>query len=226
VNVGGEAAGSSVSEYLTGDRNLVIVRASVQYEISEPANYLFHAMAIDSMLGSAGEAVLSGVLAGQPVDQALTMGKRDMALVIRDRLQALADRYRLGITVRSVDIAAVEPPPEVAEAFDTVIGALRERERAVNLARGYADRTLSQAGAEAQRIRDRAQASRDRSVLEAEGASERFLQLVDEYERSPELTARRLYLEAMAETMSRFRDKVIVDPERPLDLSIFREETP
>jgi len=225
LNLGGEAVGASLSQFLTGDRNLVNVRATVQYTIKEPArDYLFNSTAVDSLVASAGEAAMTAELAGQAVDDALTQGKRELAILIRERLQASVDQYQLGVTIRSVDIGAVEPPAEVAEAFDKVVGALRQREQQINEADSYKRRTLAQAQADAQRIRDEGRSSRDRRVREAEGEAKRFSSLLAEYTLSPDLTARRLYLETMAETLPKFRSKLIVDSGSEIDLSIIRGE--
>jgi len=225
LNLGGEAVGASLSQFLTGDRNLVNVRATVQYTIKEPArDYLFNSTAVDPLVASAGEAAMTRVLAEHSVDHALTLGKREVAILIRERLQESVDQYQLGVTIRSVDIGAVEPPAEVAEAFDKVVGALRQREQRINEADSYRRRTLAQAQADAQRVQDEARSSHDRRVREAEGEAERFDRLLAEYTQSPGLTARRLYLDAMAETLPRFRSKLIVDSGTEIDLSIIRGE--
>jgi len=225
LNLGGEAVGTSASQYLTGDRNLINVRATVHYTIARPlGKYLFNTIGVDSLVAGAGEAAMSGVLAGQPVDQALTLGKQELAILVCERLQQLADQYDLGVTIRSVDVGGVEPPAEVAEAFDNVISALRRREQQINEAESYANRTLAQAQANAQRISDEARGSRERRIREAEGESDRFGNLLAEYVRSPDLTARRMYLETMAETLPKFRSKLIIDSASEIDLSIIRGE--
>ncbi|MBC8871997.1 MAG: FtsH protease activity modulator HflK [Planctomycetes bacterium] len=225
LNLGGEAVGASLSQFLTGDRNLVNVRATVQYTIKEPArDYLFNSTAVDPLVVSAGEAAMTRVLAEHSVDHALTLGKREVAILIRERLQAAVDQYQLGVTIRSLDIGAVEPPAEVAEAFDKVVGALRQREQQINEADSYRRRTLAQAQADAQRIRYESRSSHDRRLREAEGETERFDRLLAEYTQSPALTARRMYLDAMAETLPKFRSKLIVDSGTEIDLSIIRGE--
>lgn len=223
VSLAGEAVGASVGQWLTGDRNLVRVRATIHYTIKDPAECLFRVAAVDPLIVNAGQAAMSAVLAEQPVDRVLTLGKRELGVVIGENLQGLVDRYRLGVTIRSVDIGGVEPPPEVAEAFDNVINALRQREREINLARGYADRTRAQAQADKQRVLDEAQAEHDRRLRDAQGEAARFEKLLAEYQRSPMLTAHRLYLEAMADVLPKLRSKLIVDTGSPLDLSIIRE---
>jgi membrane protease subunit HflK len=226
LELGGQAVGASPAQYLTGDRNLVLAQATVQYSINDPVRYLLAARAVDPVISGAGQVAMSHVLASRPVDHVLTLGKRELGVAIADQLQVIVDRYQLGVTIRSVDIGSVTPPPEVAEAFDNVISALRERDRQTNLARGYADRTLAEARAEAQRTRDLACGARDRRVHEAEGQAERFEKLLAQYRRSPELTARRLYLDTLADTLPRFRDKLILGTDDAVDLSIIREETP
>lgn len=226
VRVGNDAVGVSPAQYLTGDRNLVNVQATVQYRIADPAAYLLVCPQVDQLVAHAGEAVLAQVLAGRSVDHILTEGKQQVALRARDALQWLADHYGIGIAIRSMDIVQVQPPPEVADAFANVTSADRQREQQIHQARSYFDRSRELAVAEGQRMRDEASAYRDQVIRQAEGEADRFEKLLAEYERAPELTSQRLYLEAMADTLPRFRSKLIVDAGSDLDLSILGEESP
>lgn len=218
--------GAAHWQFLTGDRNLVNVRATVQYTVTEPADYLFHAAGADRLIACAAEAALSEILATEPVDRALTQGKRDLGVRAADKLQALLADYRLGVSVRSVDIGAVEPPPDVADAFDKVTAALRQREQAINQAHSFANRARAEAAGAAQQALDEAHGYRDRLIRQAEGEAARFERLLSEYRRAPELTSRRLYLETMAAALPRFRSKLIVDSGAELDLSILGEQKP
>jgi membrane protease subunit HflK len=224
LTLGAEAVGSGDNLLLTGDRNLIKVRASVQFSIQDPAAYLFRTTAVDRLVAKMGEAAVTEVLCRQAVDRALTRGKQELGLLLLNRLQTLLDRYQLGITVRSVDIGGVEPPVEVAEAFTNVISALREREQQINQAHSYANKTLAQAQAEAQRLRDEARGLHERVVRKAQGEAERFEKLLPEYRRSKQLTAQRLYLETLGELLPKLRSKLIIDTGSDLDLSILREE--
>jgi membrane protease subunit HflK len=224
LQIAGDAVGRLPSQFLTGDRNLVNVRATVQYTIADPPRYLFRAEAIDPFLAEAGVAALSEILAADSVDRALTLGKQELGIRAAEAIQRLADRYGLGVLIRSVDIAAVEPPPEVAQAFANVTAALRQREQQINQARSFADRTVAQAQADAERTVNESRGYRDNIVRGAEADAERFDRLLAEYRQAPDLTARRLYLETMAATLPRFRSKLILDSGEKLDLSILREE--
>jgi membrane protease subunit HflK len=224
VQIAGDAVGRPPSQFLTGDRNLVNVRATVQYTIADPPRYLFQAEEIDSLLAQAGEAALTETLAADSVDRALTLGKQELGIRAAEAMQGLADRYGVGVLIRSVDIAAVEPPPEVAQAFANVTAALRQREQQINQARSFGDRAVAQAQAESERIVNESRSYRDTIVRRAEADAERFDRILAEYRQAPDLTARRLYLETMAAALPRFRSKLILDTGERLDLSILREE--
>ena len=222
-----DSAGGTITtgatQLLTGDRNLINVRATVQYTASDPTHFLFGAADAEAAIRSACEALLTEALASEGVDHALTLGKRELGLRTAERLQAWCDACPLGVSIRSVDLAAVEPPPEVAESFEQVTAALREREQAINEAQSYATQTQSTAEGNAQRDRDRAEAFRDRTVAQAQGHAERFASLLTEYRRQPELTQTRLYWEAMIEILPRLRSKLVIDAGQGLDLSVIRE---
>jgi membrane protease subunit HflK len=223
IHVAADAVGAAPSQFLTGDRNLVNVRATVQYTLADPAQYLFRSTAVDALLAKAGEAALTELLAAESVDRALTLGKQDLAVRAAESLQHLADQYQLGVVIRSVDVVAVEPPPEVAEAFANVTAALRQRERQINDAHSFADKTIAQAQADALRTVNESRSFRDQLLRRSEGEAERFERLLAEYQQAPALTARRMYLETLAATLPKFRSKVILDAGEKLDLSILRE---
>ncbi|HVX60567.1 MAG TPA: FtsH protease activity modulator HflK [Pirellulales bacterium] len=224
VAAAGEATGAQLPQFFTGDRNLVGVRATVQYTIKRPQDFLFQTLDVDRLAAAAGAAALSKTLAEEPVDRVLTLGKHDLGVRVAEQLQTLVDRYSLGITIRSVDIGAIAPPAEVADAFDRVVSALRQREQTVNQAHSFANKTLAEAKGGAQRLVDVGVAERDRAIRRAQGETDRFLSLLAEYEQSPELTAERLYLDTMAETLPKLRSKLIVDSDSDVDLSILPKE--
>ena len=219
-----KATGARPAQFLSGDRNLVNVRATVQFTVNEPRRFLFRSAAVDRLVATSGEAALSETLAGEPVDRVLTQGKQALGVRLAERLQTLVDRYALGVTIRSVDIGSIEPPAEVADAFDKVVSALREREQAVHQARSFASKTMAEAQGASQRIIDQGSAQHDRAIRRAQGEAARFESLLAEYRQAPALTASRLYLEAMAETLPKLRSKLIVDRGSDLDLSILRED--
>lgn len=211
------------TEFLTADRNLIRVEATVQYTVRDPARFLYGTIERETLLATAAEAAFTRMLATMPIDDALTQGKPQLAQQVRDALERLADDLQWGVAIRSVDVRSVEPPAEVAAAFNNVISAQHQREQTVHRAEGEASRRVAQAGAEAQRLLNQATAQRDRSIQAARGEANRFEQLLAQYRRAPQLTAMRLYLDTLAEIVPRFREKLIVDSGAELDISILGE---
>jgi membrane protease subunit HflK len=224
VSLAGEASGGAVTEFLSGDRNLVNVRAIVQYTISEPVEYVRQREAAELLVMKAAEASLASVLARQSIDRILTQGKTEIAALARDDLQDALLPYELGVSVRSVELGSLEPPLEVAPAFAEVVAAQRTRERTINEAHSSASETVAQAASTAQQLVNQAEGEREFKVKRALGEAQRFERMLVEYKQAPDLTARRIYWEAMAEILPRLKSKLLLDRGQQLDLTVFGAE--
>jgi len=225
--VGGEAADATLgrtqpfqSQFLTGDQNVIQMRVVAQYNISSPADFLFRAEDIETLVRHAVETELARETARRGVDALLTTDKVQVQDAARERAQALLDGYRSGVQLSSVNIETVAPPAEVAEAFRDVAGARADAARIVNEAQGYANDVVPRARGAAQQMHEAAEGYRTRKINEARGDAERFTKLVEEYRKAREVTSERLYVEAMEQILPRIR-KLIV--EKDVDLSIVRK---
>ncbi len=225
--VGGEAADATLgrtqpfqSQFLTGDQNVIQMRVVAQYNISSPADFLFRAEDIETLVRDAVETELARETARRGVDALLTTDKVQVQEAARERAQALLDGYRSGVQLSSVNIETVAPPAEVAEAFRDVAGARADAARIVNEAQGYANDVVPRTRGAAQQMHEAAEAYHTRKINEARGDAERFTKLVEEYRKAREVTSERLYVEAMEQILPRIR-KLIV--EKDVDLSIVRK---
>lgn len=218
----------AAAQFLTGDQNLVNVQATVQYTIRTTPDgaksYLFGSADPMKVISRAAESALSATLADQSIDVVLTTGKSVLADHVRDRLQEQLDGYGFGVEVRSVSLIELAPPPNVAEAFTRAASARSDRERLILESRTYANARIATATSEARESLDRATAERDRGVDLARSQADRFKKLLYEYQKAPELTATRLYLETMAEILPKFRSKVVIDKGQGVDVTIMRGE--
>lgn len=229
--IGGEVADETnalpadpvLSQFLSGDQNILNVRAVAQYSIAEPARYLFRSGAIDQAVTHAVEAALERQIASRAVDDILTTEKIAIQDEVRRRAQELVDRYGLGVLLSTVNIRSVAPPPEAADAFRDVASARADAARIVNEAEGYANDILPRARGEAQQLLSASQGYRERKIQEARGDADRFAKLAAEYAKNPEVTRHRLFLETMEDVLPRLR-KTIVDENGNLDLTIIRRD--
>lgn len=210
VNVDEISTFTHKAAMLTKDENIVDVELTVQSRIQDAADYLFQDQSPDKTLRDATETVVRKTIGGSRLDFILTEGRSAVAAMIRDRAQALINQYKTGLEITSVNMQPAKPPEQVKEAFDDAIKAREDKERLENKAEAYSNEILPQARGEAARVQADAKAYRDRVVAGAEGETARFLALLNEYEKAPQVTRERLYLETMEQVLGE-TNKVLLD---------------
>ncbi|EJN37491.1 FtsH protease activity modulator HflK [Pseudomonas sp. NPDC089395] len=201
-NVTRERAYTKQGQMLTEDENIVEVPLTVQYKISNLQDFVLNVDQPEVSLQHATDSALRHVVGSTSMDQVLTEGREQMAVDIRERLQRFLDNYRTGITVTQVNVQSAAAPREVQEAFDDVIRAREDEQRARNQAESYANGVVPEARGQAQRIIEDANGYRDEVIARAKGEADRFTKLVAEYHKAPDVTRQRLYLETMQEVYS------------------------
>lgn len=209
----------AASEFLSGDQNLLNVRVVAQYSVSEPRNYLFQAADVDRLVTAAVESELARRLAHTAVDSIMTTDKVAIQNDVLLAAQKCLDDYGLGVSLSSINIESVAPPPDAADAFRDVAGARADAIRFVSEAQGYANDLLPRAHGEAEQMEQAAQAYKEGKVNRAMGDAARFDAVAAEYAKAPEVTGTRVYTEAMEQILPQVR-KLIVDSNGNLDLSI------
>lgn len=207
---------------ITGDENLVDVQAVVQYKISDLRNYLF---AVDDpgerdrgvdpgkpdgvTLRDITETALRQVVGKRNIDDVLTTQKAEVQDEVLSKMRQLTISYNTGIEVIAVRLQNVNPPVQVQDAFDDVTRAREERDRIINLADAYKESEIPRARGEAAKIIESAQAFKQGRIARAEGEAEGFKKLLEAYEKSPEVTRQRLYLEMVERVFPKFNKYII-----------------
>ena len=197
---------------LTKDENIVAVTVSVQYQIADPESYVLDIRDADASLVQATESALRHVVGGSIMDDALTTGREVIAQEVKARLQRYLNKYNTGVEVVVVNIEDSSPPNQVQEAFDDVIKAREDEVRARNEAETYANGLVPEARGQAQRMLQDAEAYKEQVVAEAQGDATRFDLLLGEYQKAPDVTRNRLYLDSIQAVMSN-STKVMIDVE-------------
>ena len=214
------------AEALTGDRNLILISAVVQYRIAAPEEFLLATQDVAGLIEDAAGSALTSVISSMSVDDVLTTQRIAVQNNVRQRAQKLLRRYGVGVEIVSVSLEGTAPPQEVAAAFRDVISAREDKQRAENEAEGYRNRLAPQARGEAKRTLLEAEAYADELARMAEGDAARFAQMAGELKGGRKLTSRRLILETMERVLPRLK-KVVVDADagQQLDLGIYAGES-
>lgn len=207
----GEVRGSTSSGLmLSGDQNIVDVKFSVAYQVTDPRAYLFQVVDPDEMVRQVGESAMREAVGRRPAQDIFRDDRQGIAESVRGIIQTTLDSYKAGINVNAISIEDAAPPREVADAFDEVQRAEQDEDRFVEEANQYSNQQLGRARGEAAQIREEAAAYKNRVVLEAQGEAQRFVSVYNEFAKAPDVTRKRLYLETMERVMQG-ANKVIVE---------------
>ncbi|MBG88648.1 MAG: FtsH protease activity modulator HflK [Verrucomicrobiales bacterium] len=198
---------------VTGDKNAATVEWVIQYRISDAKAYLFNVYYPDDNLRAVSESVMREVVGDRTVDEVITIGRRDIQQTVERRLQELVDDYQMGLSIDQVQLKNVNPPPDVQPSFNEVNQAQQQREKSINLALGQQSEVIPRARGEAEGKRTEALGYAVKRRNEALGDAERFNALFKEYQKAPEVTRRRIYLETMMDILPRLQRKIVLDDE-------------
>lgn len=212
VNVTKLRLHSARGEMLTEDLNIVDVNLSVQYLINDAQSFILNVRDPESTLVQATDSALRHVVGSTEMHEVLTEGRERIAIEVQARLQTYLDNYQTGITVGTINVEDTSPPREVQAAFDDVNKAREDEERLKNEAQTYSNGIIPEARGAAQRVIEEATAYREQVVARAVGEAKRFEQLLTEYNKAPQVTRERLYLDAVQEVMAN-SSKVLIDVE-------------
>lgn len=221
----GRPSAPRLEERLTGDRNLILASAVVQYEIRAPRDYLFNVADVPTLVSNVTSASLSSVLSGMNVDDILTVDRLSIQERVRRDAQKALTRYGAGVRLTAVQFEELTAPREVADAFRDVTRAREDRQRVINEADGYAKRILPQTNGEASKILLEAEAQGEETLQKAIGGATRFSMLREEIRGDRSLVFKRLILETMERVLPRLRKIVLEEGAADVvDLSILEEE--
>ena len=207
----GDAEAEEVKQMVTGDLNAALVEWVIQYRISGPTEYLFKVRNADDTLRDASESVMREVVGDRTVDEVITVGRQEIESECLLQLQELVNKYEMGISIDQVQLKNVNPPLPVQASFNEVNQAQQEREKSINVANGEYNKEVPRASGEADRMIREAEGYATKRINEAEGDAARFNAVFAEYQKAPEVTKRRIYLETLREVMPALGKKIVID---------------
>jgi membrane protease subunit HflK len=195
---------------LTGDENIIDLQFAVQYNLKSVQDFLFYNRSAENSVRGAAETAIREIVGKSEMDFVLYEGREEIAFKTKTLMQDILDRYQTGINVTSVTMQNAQPPEQVQAAFDDAVKAKQDQERQKNEGQAYANDVVPKARGSASRLIEEANGYKVSIENEATGNASRFEQIMVEYNRAPEVTKKRLFLEAQEEILSSVT-KIIVD---------------
>ena len=203
---GGKTKQPKEALMLTEDENIIDLQFAVQYKLKNAKDYLFNNRSTDDAVMSAAETAIREVVGKSKLDDLLQKGLADTS----DRMQAILDSYKAGVTITSVSLQSAQPPEQVQQAFEDVNRANQDYQRQINEGQAYANDVIPKARGNASRLAAEAAGYKLKVENESKGNASRYEQILAQYIKAPEVTRERLYLDAQEQILSSI-SKVIVD---------------
>jgi membrane protease subunit HflK len=195
---------------LTDDENIVDVEFAVQYTLKSPEEYLFDNKNPDDNVLQAAETAIREVVGKSKMDFVLAQGRSEVAARVKVLMQQILDRYATGINITTVNLLGASAPEQVLPAFEDVVRAQQDAERFKNEGQAYANDVVPKAQGIAARLTQEAGGYKQSVISTAQGDASRFTQILSEYQKAPQVTRERMYLDTMQQILGA-TSKVIID---------------
>ncbi len=212
INVSDIRTARNNSKMLTSDENIVVMSIEIQYNIKDAQDFAFEVRDPDLTLQQTAETAIREVVGNNDMDLIITEGRAVVGSATKEIMQQILDSYGTGINVVTVNMDEAQPPEEVQDAFEDAIKAREDEQRIINEANAYRNDVVPKARGEGQGLLEQAAAYKTRVVKSAQGETSRFNQLLAEYQRAPEVTRERIYIDTIESVMRR-SPKVMIDVE-------------
>jgi modulator of FtsH protease HflK len=196
---------------LTGDLNVAIVEWVVQFQISDPYKFLFQTSSPERNIRDVSESIMRRVVGDRSVTEVLTTGRVEIGVKAKELIQEVLDRYDLGIRVVTVKLQDVNPPDIVKASFNEVNEAKQEQEKVINQAEEAYNKVIPEARGKANKLISEAEGIGKAAVNRAFGDAEKFVAILKEYRKAPQITRKRIYLETLEGIYSNLDNLTIVD---------------
>lgn len=196
---------------LTGDLKIAEVKWVVQYKIKDAKDYLFNVKNVENTIFDVSEAAVRLMIGDRSFIEVLQAERESVAIEARKYMQELLDNYKCGVSIQLVQLQGVVPPEPVADSFNEVNRAKQEQETLINEAKQAYNQKIFLVEGQAEKIITEANGYAIERTNQAEGDVALFESILLEYNKAPQITKDRLYLETMEYVLSNNKNKIIVD---------------
>ena len=213
------STGLHESAMLTEDENIVEIKFAVQYRLNDARAFLYESKSPGEAVVQVAETAVREVVGKMRMDAALADERDQIAPRVRNLMQTILDRYKVGVEIVGINLqqGGVRPPEQVQAAFDDVLKAGQERERTKNEAQAYANDVVPRANGTGARLKEESEAYKSRIIAQAQGDAQRFSSVFAEYPTAPQVTRDRMYIDAMQQVYNS-TTKVLIDSKQGSNL--------
>jgi membrane protease subunit HflK len=196
---------------LCGDLNVIDLQWTVYYKIKDPIDYLFRVEDVEAAINDISESVVRRIVGNRYADDVLTVGRASIAEMTKAEMQQILDSYHAGILIVDVQLQNATPPNPVKAAFNEVNEAGQEKERMINDAQKVFSQEIPRAYGEANQLISQAEGYGLERTNRAQGEASRFLDILTEYQKAPDVSRQRMYVEALQALTGKMERLIVMD---------------
>ncbi len=230
-----DSSGGSANSEQAVPVNLITATIPVEYVINDFNAWTYRYSDAGELLEKIATREVVCYFVNVDIDELMCAGRLAASETLRQRIQARADQYKLGVRILLVSLEHLHPPVKVADAYEMAIGALQERETNILAAESYAVDFIPYSHAAATNAVLVAEAERLGRSVGAAAEANQFTNRLAAYAASPSVYTQRAYLETLARAILPTRkyvlaatnthDVVILDLEEKFDRSLLNDVT-
>ncbi|MDK9709217.1 MAG: FtsH protease activity modulator HflK [Desulforhopalus sp.] len=208
---------------LTADKNVINVAWIVQYKVADPYAFLFKVADVRQAIRDMSESVTRRIVGNMDFDYVLS--NRDLLAAsvkveLQSQLDGLFPKGMSGVSIGTVQFQDINPPDQVKPAFNEVNEADQDMKRLVNEAEENYNRVIPKAAGDAKKIVEEAYGYQAQRINNAQGETQRFLDILKEYKSAPDVTRKRMYLETMKEILPGVQSVYVIDKNQQAPLPL------
>jgi membrane protease subunit HflK len=198
---------------LSGDLYAAVVEWNVIWRVADPQAFLFsiNADQVEKTITAVARSAMHRSVGDYSAEEILTGKREEIGLAAFQEMQNAMDHYRCGVSIVALQMQRVTPPERVKPAFDEVNASIQQRDQSVNEANRERNRLIPRAEATRDGLIRQAEGYASRRRAEAEGEITALLVKYQAYKEAPDITRRRMYLEALEEVIQRSGPKIVLD---------------
>lgn len=206
--------GRDDSLMLTGDERIVDIDFTVFWQVKAdaPEKFVFNLKDPRTTIQAVAEASMREVVGRNQLRQIVSgSGSRSQVEAdVRSLMQRVLDSYDAGVNINNINVRNLDVPQPVIDSFRDINAAGQDATQTITQAQTYESQIIPKANGEAAQLLREAEGYRIATVDQAQGQTSRFTKVLQEYQKAPDVTRQRLFLETMERVFSGM-DKIIVD---------------
>jgi len=190
--------------------SLLTVSIPVQFQINDLVQWAYNHEDSSNLLQEIATREVVRYLVSVDLNEIMSHARLDAARVLRDRIQAAADGYKLGASVLFVGLQDIHPPVKVAPEYEKVVAAIHQKQAKILAAGADAIKTNALAGSQSFTITNNAEADRMRLEVAAVSRAAAFTNQIPAFNAAPSVYLQRAYFRTFAHATAKARKYVVL----------------